>query len=290
MTFTVLVRGDELNEPDETFRLRFAAITPLGLGLPSGEALGTILEDDPEPVLTIGNAAVREGDTGVTKAVFVVTLSAASGRTVTVEYGTSDGTAEAGSDYESVHGLLTFAAETGETRRIIEVPVLGDRQVEADETFRLTLTHPVGATLTGGPAVGTILNDDVSPAPVPNHPPSVRILRPADRTMVPFADEIAIEAEAVDPDPGGRVTRVEYFATNPETGEVRSLGAVGSAPFVIAWNEAEAGRYTLTARATDDQGAFKDSDPVEIVVGIACGKVAILGRAGGAEEIGRAHV
>ena len=101
--------------------------------------------------------------------------------------------------------------------------------------------------------------------------------------MVPFADEIAIEAEAVDPDPGGRVTRVEYFATNPETGEVRSLGAVGSAPFVIAWNEAEAGRYTLTARATDDQGAFKDSDPVEIVVGIACGKVAILGRAGGAE-------
>ena len=39
-----------------------------------------------------------------------VTLSAASGKTVTVDYATSNGTATAGSDYTATSGTLTFSA------------------------------------------------------------------------------------------------------------------------------------------------------------------------------------
>ena len=115
-------------------------------------AVVTPADNDPQPTLHVSNANVPEGGTGATmNAVFRVTLSAASGSVVTVTYGTADGTAAAGSDYEATAGSLTF--NPGETFKNVSVNVFGDTSVESDETFALNLFNPVGAT-TGawGPA------------------------------------------------------------------------------------------------------------------------------------------
>src|SRR5262249_50245674 len=134
-TITVLVNGDLLNEPNETFLVNLSA--PVNATLGDGQGVGTILNDDNVPALTIGNATVNEGDSGSTNAVFTVTLSASYPQAVTVNYATADGTATAGTDYAATNGIVTFAP--GSTSQSISVRVLGDRLNEANETFFVNL-------------------------------------------------------------------------------------------------------------------------------------------------------
>ncbi|HET9316197.1 MAG TPA: Calx-beta domain-containing protein [Vicinamibacteria bacterium] len=114
------------------------------------------------PALSIADLGVTEGSAGTTQAVFAVTLSAATGAQVTVAYAASAGTATAGADFTAVSGTLTMPA--GAPSGTILVPVVGDALDEADETFMVTLSGPVGATLGDGQATGTILDDDPLPA------------------------------------------------------------------------------------------------------------------------------
>jgi uncharacterized repeat protein (TIGR01451 family) len=113
------------------------------------------------PTISIADVSVAEGNTGKTNAVFTVTLSKASGQTVTVAYATANGTATAGSDYDATTGTLTFPP--GTTSQQISVPVTGDTVVEPDETFTVGLTGPGNATLARAQATGTIRNDDSAP-------------------------------------------------------------------------------------------------------------------------------
>ena len=89
---------------------------------------------------------------------FVVTLSRAASREVTVDYATRDGTATAGEDYTATRGTLAFAA--GETEKTVEVPILDDALDEGEETFTLKLTGARGAAIDDGEATGTIANSD----------------------------------------------------------------------------------------------------------------------------------
>ena len=62
-------------------------------------------------------------------------------------------------DYVAVVATgLTF--KPGETTKRIVVAVNGDPSDEADETFTVTISNPTGATLAGGRAIGTIVDDD----------------------------------------------------------------------------------------------------------------------------------
>src|SRR5205814_2117173 len=122
----------------------------------------TILDDDPLPSLSINNVAVTEGNTGTTNANFIVTLSPASSRTVTVNYATADGTATAPADYVAIPSTtLTF--NPGETIKSITVPVNGDTVDETDETFAVNLSNPTNATLSTATGTGTIIDDDGPP-------------------------------------------------------------------------------------------------------------------------------
>ena len=105
------------------------------------------------------NASVAEGDSGSSNMAFTIALSGVASRNVDVDYATSDGTAVAGSDYTSTSGTLTILS--GASTGSINVPIVGDTAVEGNETFTLTLSNPVNATL-GAPATatGTINNDD----------------------------------------------------------------------------------------------------------------------------------
>ena len=65
-------------------------------------------DDDPTPYITIYNATTDESNTATN---MTVRLGAISGRDVTVDYATSNGTATAGSDYTATSGTLTISAE-----------------------------------------------------------------------------------------------------------------------------------------------------------------------------------
>jgi chitinase len=123
---------------------------------------GTAVGPNPDPTLSVADATVSEGDSGTHDLAFTVSLSAAAKSPVTVKYGTTNGTATAGSDYTAQSGTLTFAA--GETSKVVHVPVQGDKAVETNETLALTLSSPSGAAIVRGTATGTITNDDVAPS------------------------------------------------------------------------------------------------------------------------------
>ncbi len=135
-------------------------------GGPATSVSGLVLNGSPAqttPSLAVADATITEGASGSTNMSFAVTLSAASSTPVTVNYATSNGTATAGSDYTAKSGSLTFAA--GETSKTVQVAVTGDRVVEANESFNLTLSGASGASIRDGQAVGTIVDDDVAAAP-----------------------------------------------------------------------------------------------------------------------------
>ena len=167
-TFTVLVNGETLNEPSETFFVNVTNVT--NAVVVDGQGVGTIVNDDPLPSLSINDATVIEGNAGTVNAVFTVTLSAASGQSVQVNYATADGTATQPADYTNTSGTLTFTA--GQTTRTITVPVIGETVPEANETFFVNLSGAVNATIADNQGLGTISNDDVpvtvNPATVPN--------------------------------------------------------------------------------------------------------------------------
>src|SRR6185436_1693057 len=87
----------------------------------------------PPPSVSINDVSVTEGNAGTVNATFTVTLTAAYGQPVTVNYAAANGTATAGSDFQTVSGTLTFVS--GETSKTITVVVLGDQVFEPDETL-----------------------------------------------------------------------------------------------------------------------------------------------------------
>ena len=154
-TIAVAVREDSIAEQTENFRVELH--NPMGATLGTGIGWGTITDDDQDqqPALSISDApAVLEGETTL----FRVKLSAVSSQTVTVAYGTVDGTAEAGTDYTATRGTLNFGSGTSELT--IAVPTVEDGTQEPTEMFTLELSSPSGASLEDDTATGTITDDD----------------------------------------------------------------------------------------------------------------------------------
>lgn len=106
----------------------------------------------PLPTITIAAGTALEGRDATVA--IPVTLSAASPQPVTVNYSTSDGTAQAGSDYQATSGSLTFAP--GQTTQTIALSILNDDLPEADETVILTLSNPSNGRILQREAIVTL--------------------------------------------------------------------------------------------------------------------------------------
>jgi uncharacterized protein YjiK len=112
------------------------------------------------PSVSIPDIVVTEGDSGSRDSVLTVVLSAPSGTDVSVNYSTDNGTALAGSDYESVAGTLVIDA--GDPSGQITVPVNGDADSEwPSEDFYVDLDTPTNCTIADSRSVVTISDDDV---------------------------------------------------------------------------------------------------------------------------------
>lgn len=138
----------------------------------------------PPPLLSIDDAAIIEGNSGTRSLVFSVKLSYASAGAVRYDIATADGSARAGSDYVA-RSLSGETIPAGQTSRTFAVTINGDTRPEANETFSVKLSDPVGAGIGDGQAIGTILTDEV---PMLSRPlPPVAEPDPAQGDAMPVA-------------------------------------------------------------------------------------------------------
>ena len=93
---------------------------------------------------------------------------------------------------------------------------------------------------------------------VANTQPTVSITSPANGAVLTAPASATITASASDSD--GSITRVEFLSGST------SLGVDTTAPYSVTINNAVAGSYSLTARATDNRGGITTSAPVTIIV------------------------
>lgn len=203
-TIQVLVSGDSVGEPDETFTVNLS--NPTNATIASATGTGTIVNDDAfagGPTISIADGSRLEGDSGTTFILLNVTLSAPSPQTVTVSYATANGTATAGSDYVAATGTLTFPP--GLTSQSLTVVVSGDTDPEPDETFTVTLFAPSNATLGKSTATGTILNDD---GPIPAISISDVSRTEGNSETTPFLFSVTLSV------PGTRPISVNYATAN----------------------------------------------------------------------------
>jgi len=118
------------------------------------------------PTVSVADVSVVEGDSGTTDLIFVITGSRAAAADITIDYATADGTATSPGDYLPTSGTLTVPA--GSNSAEIAVPIVGDSDMEADETFTLTLSNSSAPAMTRvGTATGTIIDDDTASIPTP---------------------------------------------------------------------------------------------------------------------------
>ena len=110
------------------------------------------------PSISIAGGSGTEGAND--SIAFTVTLDEAANGTVTVDYATSDGSADAGDDYTAKSGTLSFSA--GDTSKTISVAIKDDIENESDETFTVTLSNASGADLGTTSATCTIRNRHVA--------------------------------------------------------------------------------------------------------------------------------
>ena len=153
----VLIQGELLYEKDENFFVNLSL--PVNATVADSQGIGTILNDDQKPSVSIGSVALTEGNSGTKDFVFTVTLSAPSGTPGSVSLAVNNGTATvANNDYQDGSGVLTFSPG-GPLSLTVTVKVVGDTTFEADETFTVALSGAVEVTIADS-GTGTILNDD----------------------------------------------------------------------------------------------------------------------------------
>jgi hypothetical protein len=110
------------------------------------------------PSISIKDVTVREGDKGTKIARVPVSLEAETNEVVEVSYSTANGKAKNKRDYQQTRGTLVF--EPGDFRKFIEVPIVGDKRVELEESFKVNLRQPVNGFIEDGQGIVTITDGD----------------------------------------------------------------------------------------------------------------------------------
>jgi len=177
---SVTTCADTAQEPDETFDIvLFSPTSGAQIGTPS-TGVGTFLDDDPVPTVTVPNFGVGQPATAVV-ATAPVNVSNPSGAAITFDWATATtGSATAGTacggtvDYVTANGQVHIPAYSTTPDVPLHVTICHDASNSASETFKLNITsysanasgQTTNATVTiggGQSGVGLFVSD---PAPV----------------------------------------------------------------------------------------------------------------------------
>lgn len=142
IAISIPIAGDVSDEPNENFQVTLGTPTNAGLGATSSATV-TIQDDDAPPTVafTVDQQNVAEASGPV---VAVVSLSAVSGRNITVPYSLG-GTATSGVDYSVGPNPIFIPA--GQPSGSVVVTPIDDTLHELDEPARLILQTPQNATI-----------------------------------------------------------------------------------------------------------------------------------------------
>ncbi|MFO6430250.1 Calx-beta domain-containing protein [Erythrobacter sp. W302b] len=181
------------------------------------------------PIIAVGSPIILEGDSGVRTVRFEVSLSRPAPSQFTVNFTTADGSALANQDYRARSGTLTFLP--GQTTAFVEVEVLGDTAIEANESFFLQITPQAGANYqVANLGTATLVNNDTT-----GSAPSIQV----DRAVVEEGQD------------GAFTVRLSEASATPVTVQYRLLSrdSFGTLSFsdLIGGSDFDEGQvYTLT--------------------------------------------
>jgi len=204
----VPILEDADTEPDEIFTIGLHNASNLeSLSVPITVAVN-LQDRTTAPFVSVESRNIREFDSGSATESFKVSLSAQTGRRITVNYVTADTSATGGvscnnpgTDYETTSGTLTF--EPRNTSLSLLVTICGDTHAEAFETFQINLSEQGGGPVIVEPGFVSILDDDV--------------LQLVLEESNPFSNRAAaIDALLLLRDPFGVVTVPEQFVSGPD--------------------------------------------------------------------------
>ena len=164
---TVTILDDDIIEFSETLDITLSNISNGVIGMLDGTGVGTIDDNDAIPGVTgisfdNNNVTVNEGDGTMT---FDVVLTGSVQGGFTVDYATTDGTAEQPSDYTQTTGTLTFVGIDTEVQTIT-IPIIDDNVIEFTEDLTVTLSALSTPLITingGNTATGNIIDNDAIP-------------------------------------------------------------------------------------------------------------------------------
>ena len=162
-TLAIPLLDDNLEESDETIEL--ALQNPMGGATldPMADTATVIIEDFEEGFIAFRSATYQVNESKGPAAIELERTGGSDG-ILTINFDTSDGTANAGTDYTAVNMAITFA--NGQVAQTVEIPIIDDTDLEGLETVNLTLTVPEG--LRGGLIVNAtleIIDDELPPNP-----------------------------------------------------------------------------------------------------------------------------
>ena len=172
--YMINITDDSTDEYAENFIFNILRQTLSGIDGQESELEVTIRADStdapPTVSLDIDSSVSENLSNGMAE--FTAFLSEPSGKEVTVDYATENGTAIAGQDYASTQGTLTFAP--GEDEKVFEIAITNDTTDEDAETFAIVLLDDANlsnATLGARTRqTVTILEDATDPPPAPTLP------------------------------------------------------------------------------------------------------------------------
>jgi hypothetical protein len=240
------------------------------------------ISDNTTSTISIADApTVYETPSGTPEAVFNVTLSAASQDTVTVDYATQDGTAQAGTDYQAESGTLTFAP--GQTTATIGVPIIGTELAQQNEAFSVVLSNPTDSgegtpTISGNPATGTIDALFTDGADVVNFnsltsDQQAAIAAGAETTNGYGGDDIVTLPSSGD----------ATFTTGSKSGDTYTVNGGGGNYTIVEGGGTETitingnGNSTITAGSGNDTISIAGNGANNITIGYGTDKVSISG-------------
>ena len=256
----VAVTDDNIDEANETFNLT-ATVTSGTTANTSATGVGTIVDNDPAPVLNITGPATINETAGT--ATYTVTLTGNTSLPVTVNYGTANGTATSGTDYTSTSGTLTFAV--GETSKTITVPILNDFKVENSENYTISLSSPTNATINTGSVTTSIINDDFAPHVDLDANNSAGVTGDDYRTFYTVGGGLAVSISDIDTNvtdvnvPAGTDATTKHIKsatvelTNAQTGDAFNFGTMPS-----GITASKSGNI-ITLTSTDPNGSTLDA-------------------------------
>ncbi len=161
VTFSVPITDDLIYETNETVLLTLSNPSNATIGTPAQATL-TIADDEALPTVQFGASGESVSEAGGA-AIVTVTLDHASVFTITANISSTDETASDLKDYVPISTAVSFTPSM--TLAQFSVPITNDVIYEGNETFGLSLTDPVSATL-GTPITTQVTIVDDDPAPI----------------------------------------------------------------------------------------------------------------------------